>query len=137
MTTSHVLMVVYVSTVLAHSLVTVQKAGREIPVPMVNIYRVRVLFHYMLFMNNNRAIMRKGYILHVVIEESIFNPITPVFAKNIFWQCGNTCHSARLLSNSHTSRPIRTPLDLEFRAFRLFLCSLYILSNKIRCLDAF
>ena len=57
------------------------------------------------------------------------NLVTSFFAKTTFWQHGNTCHSARLLSNSHTSRPIRTPLDLELRAFRQHFCIVCIVSQ--------
>ena len=54
--------------------------------------------------------------------------MTPFFAKMTFWQRGNICHPARLLSNSRTSRPIRTPLDLELRAFRQYFCIVCIVS---------
>ena len=50
------------------------------------------------------------------------NTVTPFFAKTTFCQCGNICHSAHLLSNSCTSRPIRIPLDLELQAFRQYFC---------------
>ena len=46
---------------------------------------------------------------HIVVAES--KPRNSIFCQNDFLQRGNTCHSARLLSNFRTSRPIRTPLD--------------------------
>ena len=38
------------------------------------------------------------------------NPITLIFTKMAFCQCGHTKRMAHILSNSRSSRPIRTPL---------------------------
>ena len=56
------------------------------------------------------------------------NIVTPFFAKMTFLQRRNTCHSARLLSNSRTSRPIRTPLESRVKAFRQYFCIVCIVS---------
>ena len=38
------------------------------------------------------------------------NLVTLIFTKTTFFQCGNTNRMAHILSNSHSSRPIRFPL---------------------------
>ena len=68
---------------------------------------------------------------HISLQSQ--NLVTPYFAIMTFWQCKNTCHSGHLLSNFRTSRPIRTPLDLELQAFRQYFG---IVSEK-QSLDAF
>ena len=52
------------------------------------------------------TINRSG--LHIVGQES--KPCTLIFTKMTFCQRGNTKRMAHILSNSHSSRPIRTPL---------------------------
>ena len=61
------------------------------------------------------------------------NLVTLIFTKTTFCQCGNTKCMGHILSNSHSSRPIRTPLKKHQSCFKtlylwkipLFCCSFY------------
>ena len=75
--------------------------------------------------------------IHRISSVGSQNLITLIFTKTIFCQCGNTKRMAHILSNSHSSRPIRTALKSINHASKYLIYERYhyfgSLFTMIRC----
>ena len=77
-----------------------------------------------------------GSVMQCLISVGSQNLVTLLFAKTTFCQRGNTKRMAHILSNSHISRPVRTPLKNIKHMLKVMGKKIFpILRSKIFCLS--